>query len=220
MCLKKGLLIIKVLVLVNVLFSFSQSKDVFMQNACVKVVNNDEEALDSIVLWDSSKKLTWDDFLGKPDVIRFKNLKAVSSIGFYDIKNRVRGDSIEVFLYCYFNRYESWKTIKEKELLNHEQKHFDLAEVVVRRLRKKVSNYSFINERSFWYWYNNVALEEYDREVNYYYDLYDRETNHGVNKASQEDWNQKINKMLEELEEFSSPRVVIRKRGNSRDKSE
>ncbi|MBW7869401.1 MAG: hypothetical protein H3C31_13885 [Brumimicrobium sp.] len=195
----------------SLLFSFNLSNDSISH---VDKVDSDFSHViddDSLIVWSTDRKLEWSDFLGIPDTVKFKRFKAISANGYFDIKNKIKGDSIEVFIYCYFDRYKSWSIWEDKELLNHEQRHFDLAEVIVRKFRKRVSNYPLKNENSFWYWYRNVALNEYLNEKSYY-QLYDKETNHGTIIEIQQKWDKKIDDMLEELKDYSNPRVVVRKK--------
>jgi hypothetical protein len=87
------------------------------------------------------------------------------------------------------------------DILEHEQKHFDLCEVYARQLRKKFINAN-LNA-------SNLTKEGdvIFNEVNHAYlqrqNDYDRETNHGQNRSMQMKWNELIAKELVDLEAFS-----------------
>jgi hypothetical protein len=74
--------------------------------------------------------------------------------------------------------------------LNHEQRHFDIARIITERFKSKLHPDSLSIED-----YNsNIQyqfLESY-REMSRLQELYDSETNHGLNVAAQERWNARI----------------------------
>jgi hypothetical protein len=85
-------------------------------------------------------------------------------------------------------------------LLNHEQIHFDMGEVFCRKMRKQYKekpfpNSTFAQEASKLY---NKILKEYNDEQK----LYDKETNHSINKEKQAAWDIKVANQLKELEKF------------------
>ncbi|MCC3156594.1 hypothetical protein LJ737_05050 [Hymenobacter sp. 15J16-1T3B] len=74
--------------------------------------------------------------------------------------------------------------------LNHEQRHFDLVQLVAERFKRKVTP-------------DSLTLDNYDarmqfqflqswREMNQLQDQYDAETSHGQNQAAQQRWNERI----------------------------
>ena len=46
---------------------------------------------------------------------------------------------------------------------------------------------------------------KYKNELDKFQDLYDKETNHSINKEKQLDWNNRIAKQLKELEKYAEP---------------
>lgn len=97
--------------------------------------------------------------------------------------------------------------------LKHEQKHFDIFEIFSRKLRMDMYNYikSNYEENGF-----EITKEYFEQLSNQYYQLadsmgdqYDDETQHSVNIEKQVYWNMKIALMLDDLKEYSNPRIII-----------
>lgn len=93
-------------------------------------------------------------------------------------------------------------------ILNHEQMHFNITEIYARRLRKMIAEKDFTKvtdvvsliERM----YAKTMNECQKREA-----AYDKDTQHGINAAKQEVWNQTILKELLELDAFASTEVNV-----------
>ncbi|WP_460676692.1 hypothetical protein [Hymenobacter coalescens] len=89
-------------------------------------------------------------------------------------------------------RTSSWvlPSARTAYTLNHEQRHFDLVQVVAERFRRKVTP-------------DSLSLANYDarmqyqflqswREMNQLQEQYDAETDNGLNEAAQQRWNERI----------------------------
>ena len=86
-------------------------------------------------------------------------------------------------------------------LLRHEQLHFDLTEIHTRLLRQKLTLIKFDCEH-LQPAFNNltkVAFLAWQREEA----RYDGESNHGLNAAKQQEWDQKIQQRLQELAAYA-----------------
>jgi len=101
---------------------------------------------------------------------------------------------------------ESWVKSDEKsdDLLRHEQGHFDIAEVYARKFRKKLKEEgkeickskdpkTEIDNR-----FNDIE-EEWGATA----DKYDSETKHGADRDKQKEWDEKIQKCLDELKDYA-----------------
>lgn len=100
---------------------------------------------------------------------------------------------------------------RKSYLLNHEQKHFDLAEVYTRRIRKSIDSLKQGEPFDF---------ESLDMEVTGIYQCikkeldsvqfkYDEETNQSANVVKQKVWNEKIDSWLSQLDNFKEESVII-----------
>jgi hypothetical protein len=162
-----------------------------------------EEAFGDSIPWSPERKLTWNDFKGTAndtdpsDALTYtRNETRFESFGI--------GDRMEVEsqITCYFIKEKSWvKSGKQGEyLLNHEQRHFDLAEAGAREFKKKLKKIHF-TAANF-----NGEIKRLTKETNdKYSDLqkqYDEETNHSRIEEMQKKWNLKIDTMLRELEDY------------------
>ncbi|HLF45863.1 MAG TPA: DUF922 domain-containing protein [Chitinophagaceae bacterium] len=145
----------------------------------------------SFINWSEHDKLTWDDFKATPQKSGDIAALTATHLGFsYKIVNGKISYSIE----CRFEKNRSWGMVKTSRILDHEQGHFDIAEIYSRKLFKALSEYRF-NRNSFQgdldSLYKNIVAEK-----DQYQQLYDLETDHSRNKHKQEDWRKKINDSL------------------------
>ena len=85
---------------------------------------------------------------------------------------------------------------KEAQLLAHEQLHFDLTEIAVRRIRKRFEELKDACAEPGGSEIIPGEIEKIDRDLQEEQRRYDRETAHGVNAAAQAKWAEKIRKLL------------------------
>lgn len=166
---------------------------------------------DSLILWKKNSKLSWDNFQGKPDTITFRGFAAVSNIRIPFENFKVYDDSVVMDLPCYFVITKSWKLTATPVILNHEQGHFDIAEIIARKMRKELANYIDTDGEASTKFYQWVSDKYYDSENDALNKAYDKETDFSKNAEGQKRWNAKIAQMLKELEAYSSPHVVMKR---------
>jgi hypothetical protein len=93
-------------------------------------------------------------------------------------------------------------------LLNHEQIHFDIVELYARKMRQRLAEKDFKK-------INNIRGEiqkQYDKaisELNKEQDKYDKDTEHGMNSAKQQVWNESIAAQLKELDKYASTEIDV-----------
>lgn len=150
--------------------------------------------------WDESVKLTWKDFKGKPQPSNHKVAATNYEIGYeYWLENNV----FKFKVTCEFVRDLSWVVPEGRTeyILKHEQKHFDLAEVYARKLRKDFEQ-------------GDITIKNYKRQIKSIYNRvweecqatqaeYDRESRHSIDAYAQAKWDDIIENKLEEFEEYS-----------------
>lgn len=171
------------------------------------------------VYWSPSRKLTWNDFQGVPDV---EDAAALSStgVGFNTAVQAgctAQGDytctasATNVRISAQFNKKESWvrpEARGDASVLNHEQLHFDITELFARKLRQTIGG---IGSRSATASTPTAAQDQAVAELNAALDeayntntneqqgmqnQYDAETDHGRNEGAQSSWNQQIRSQL------------------------
>jgi hypothetical protein len=162
------------------LFTFAQSKN--------------EELID----WSARNRLTWSDYKGDPDPTSGAAATTTSYLGIeYNFKN----NAVTYKIACRFSKNKSWGLYKTDHILGHEQGHFDITEIFARKLNKETSEYKF-NKSSYQHdlqkIYNDIVGEKEKLQ-----DQYDKETDFSRNKEKQAEWLKKIEKMLEELNDYS-----------------
>ena len=171
------------------------SINAFSQKVLVTVymLNKVASPSSDTIFHDVNKRLTWNDFQGKPDQQNPGGAVTASGFAFNaDITIDRKTIYLNIGVYTYFSKKNSWKKpyiITDYHLL-HEQKHFDItrlgAENFIKELVKATftkDNYnSALNSVFDKVYKDNIALQE----------RYDRETQHSINKPVQLLWNDKI----------------------------
>ena len=161
----------------------------------------------SSIIWSEVQKLKWKDFQGTPQ--KDSSHFAISSTGsvFTTYIEEGKDSAIITFeTYATFNRDSSWgkKWGRSSYLLKHEQTHFDITELFVRKLRKALTEYHFSGN------YKSEIqrmVAYFDHERNKKQDQYDYETRHSLNEAEQVKWNQYIADELKRFESFKAHKV-------------
>ena len=163
------------------------------------------ESDDETVTWDASKKLTWADFKGSPDLESDAVALTASGITFgYSVKTS--GDRIAQFsttVETHFYPNKSWylKAKSNEHILSHEQLHFDITELYARMFREQISkievNQNVKKQLNRLHDLINVAVSETQKK-------YDKETQHSINAVKQREWNNFIEKELDKYDQFKS----------------
>lgn len=161
---------------------------------------------DSLLIWNENRKITWNDFLSKD----FTIVKKHTVIG---VTNTVDGAAIsmsieiypkelncknyeDVIIVAVMNKKESCVIFKRDEVLNHEQTHFDIAELYARKIRKKISEYNGLKKEC-----NLEAIAEiyYRLEEGHWQAqfLYDKEVRiEGKREQNQKKWDRKVDSLI------------------------
>jgi len=151
------------------------------------------------ITWSASRKLKWSDYKASPNP---DSDAAASTTTYLSIEYAIRPNSFSFRIRSLFAMNESWGRHKDAYILSHEQGHFDIAEIFARKLNKRMSEYKF-NPRSYQRDLKRI-YEQVTRETEDLQNLYDKETNHSINKAKQAEWLLRIEAMLEEWEAWAN----------------
>ncbi len=157
--------------------------------------------IDSLVLWQKTRPLKWEDFKGdgkQPKDIHLihKVAETTPIIKTAYIKNE-NGVKKEVLL-CYFSKNESWTITRDMKTLEHEQIHFDILEVFTRRIRKqhqKLDSLGITDLDEYDLYTNRLIMESVE-----FNNKYDEEVL--LNYPKQQEWRKCIDKELEDLKEY------------------
>jgi hypothetical protein len=153
---------------------------------------------DTKIVWDKERKLTWNDFKGKPAMT---DLAAATYCGI-DVevqkRNFFTGKTL-IKIAAYFDTDSSFyfDNKVDSTVLLHEQLHFDIAEWHARQIRKAVSAERFITVRKLRSIYDSILIDYTKNQV-----MYDFETRHGINLNQQLRWKETISTRIKELDAF------------------
>jgi len=93
-----------------------------------------------VIPWSSSKQLSWKDFKGEPTNER---AAAITASGItYRFSTTDTNDNLEIDfkVITHFYPNKSWynPSLVNAEILEHEQRHFDISEIFARKMRKRL----------------------------------------------------------------------------------
>jgi hypothetical protein len=179
---------------------WTKNKHLFdeVQNDKLKVtVVLDTIAYDDDLIAYSQQPLTISDFAAEPDGMT--KALAITYSGFAlrsQTQNENGVSSAVINLFPYFDKTKSWmkKDGKNEYVLAHEQLHFDITALKCFELLAFLKQHTF-NLKSF---QEDVAAlqKKFLKETEQLQAQYDKETQHGMLKAKQKEWEQKIKEEL------------------------
>jgi len=108
-------------------------------------------------------------------------------------------EKYDIEIYSYFDKNASWVKYKTTGL-SHEQGHFDIEEIYARRLKKIINSKKFFRHRL------SLKIDKIVEVINQqcitYQELYDSETDFHNNFNKQIEWEIKIQKELNALDDY------------------
>ncbi len=141
-------------------------------------------------------RLTWDDFQAPPDRLSLALAATYGNLGVrYSSQTKDGKTTVSIIITPSFQKNKSWvKKGATDEVLLHEQLHFDISLIEACKLVQNLQQAT-------------ITLENLENEVNKHYDeaqenitrlqaQYDSETNHGIIKAKQKQWSDRVLKEL------------------------
>jgi anionic cell wall polymer biosynthesis LytR-Cps2A-Psr (LCP) family protein len=172
-----------------------------------KVTISSKKLAKDTIVWKRDSLLKIEDFKGKTNKSLIVEGLACTGILFYPKENN---GEMDFYVEAIFVKSKSF--IKDNSIytLKHEQLHFDIAELYARLLRQRLSQTDFKKVRNIVQEINGIYTRnynEFDREEQ----KYDDDTQHGMNPAKQQVWEDNIKKQLEDLDSFSSTEVDVTK---------
>jgi hypothetical protein len=159
---------------------------------------------DTLIYWSGSRPLTWTDFES-----RHHGMGDEAAASAVVIHSSFNSKPAQMIITCLFDKTKSWVWMeKESEaLLKHEQGHFDITEIFARKYRKEAmaATFTIKNIQDKYTKLHNDINSKWGKEEN----LYDKETNHGLDTAKQSEWLKNISTQLDELKEYTDTLVHI-----------
>ncbi len=159
-----------------------------------------------IIVWNENNKLKWDYFKGKVPESKYGAITCSTIYSKFE-----SGNFLILNTRACFVKKESWHKdgYSIAYYLNHEQKHFDITEIYARKLRKTLTDTVFKTETIAKKEINRI-IRSNNKALNDYQDLYDKETNHSINKENQSLWDKKIDEELKSLSNYTKNIVEIK----------
>jgi hypothetical protein len=156
------------------------------------------EENEELVPWSVRRVVGWQDFQSAP----VRGTEAVASTSTsLGLSYQLKDGELSYEISCNFSKIKSWGLLKTEYILAHEQGHFDITEICARRLYQELSAYTF-NKRTYKQdltrIYNTVVNEKERMQ-----EVYDHETDHSRNKGIQSEWQDRIQKMLDESQDWA-----------------
>ena len=157
------------------------------------------------LIWKQDSALTKEDFKAKRQ--GGVPYPAYSAVTLYFYAKDKEG-SLKFYIEAIFLKSKSYMKEISPYALKHEQIHFDIVELYARRMRKRITEKDFtkinnINkeiQKQYEKTWEDIKKEEYK---------YDKDTEHGMNSAKQQLWNESIEKQLQELAAYTSTEIDI-----------
>lgn len=157
--------------------------------------------------WSAERKLKWPDLQGaKPENAQMA--ANTSSIVRYSL--RLMRDSFEISIGACLQKDHSWFNPEDTTalLLNHEQRHWDIAEIHARKFRQYVEKW---NRKDFIKEYLQKGIQMIDDSLSSMQSIYDTETIHGLRGPKQVEWNGKIDSLLNMYSAYQRVEIKVAK---------
>ncbi|MBO9563939.1 MAG: hypothetical protein J7621_14245 [Niastella sp.] len=165
----------------------------------------------TIIEW-SEKKLTWEDF--REDNTEEKYYKKAAARINSGIRVRrydtISNNQITVAIYAVMHPYRSWvrkRAVGNGKVLAHEQDHFEITELFARKLRKALSEETFVQKSHSKKM--EKLIKQFRKDLSSMQYQYDQETSHGTNEQLQRWWHYFIINRLEELNNYKNAVVQL-----------
>ncbi|WP_298533366.1 DUF922 domain-containing protein [uncultured Algibacter sp.] len=169
---------------------------------CFFSLQQDEPTLS----WNESNKLSWKDFLAKPNLHESAVAITASGITFEFSISQTEDKQVVSYtsnVQALFYPDKSWykPNLADAHVLSHEQLHFDITELFARKFRKRISKLSISNHigKDLKKIHLNIL-----KELKAFQKAYDNETNFSINSESQVKWKISVEEELNNLSEFKS----------------
>jgi len=150
------------------------------------------------IYYAAGRPLTWSDFNSTRKMSNRYAAMVMPNIGYDQREEIFRGViHVTISLKTYLAKSDCWlgSVYKDDYMLNHEQRHFDIAKIVTEQFRKKILQ-AGLKPDTYEALINMQYLDCY-REMNRLQKDYDTQTAHGMNRMAQQNWDKRIDEQLQ-----------------------
>jgi hypothetical protein len=146
----------------------------------------------NLIVYTRKRPLKYKDFSGTPDDLSIAAAVTYSGIHmqFYS-QTELNHKTIKVVVTPYFMKDSWWRATEfTGDILDHEQLHFDITAIIACELVNNIRSRTFTPEN---FMKELQALQKQaEKDRAQMQQMYDKATEHGVNRPKQEEWSQKI----------------------------
>lgn len=163
----------------------------------IEMMSTDNDA--NLIPYSKQRQLLKADFQGRADDLSKAAAVTLSGINFKYSWERLGGKTkVNVKLLPYFNKSLSWwrASTNALEILAHEQLHFDITALYACELKEKLEH-TLLKPDELEQQITEVVNELEEQRVATQ-QQYDDETRHGINKAKQAEWQEKVKALIDE----------------------
>ena len=151
------------------------------------------------IVWSPERRLKREDFNGRAPASA-----STASMSWIHIETEweCKDGALEAMARATFDPSRSWFRRSQNpmeldiQLLEHEQLHFDIAEVAVRKIRASFQTFTSACAEAGGTEPIQLIIARADRDLQEQQERYDRETAHGVNGRVQAQWKRRIMALL------------------------
>ena len=167
--------------------------------------NATSQPLEGTIPWKEGVFLSWNDFKAKPP--QNSNFKANTNAGIsfsWGLRKENGNENLSYEVKSFFFPELSWVVAgaKTDHLLQHEQTHFDITELYVRKFRKGLSEFVLKGSYENVHEILNDLYNLIEKERSLMQKEYDQQTNHSLNKEADIKWQKLVRKELFKLRNF------------------
>ncbi len=175
---------------------------IFLQSIIEEFYGNTHQNIEYIE-WKANRKLIFEDFQG---VVDSSSTEAAMCNYKVDFKYERVDNFVNFKISALFLKNGSWIKLKTPKVLNHEQGHFDIAEIFSRKIKQAIfkTKFDISKFESEVFDLNKKFIDSCD----YLQYLYDLETSHSIDSASQLIWDTKISDQLLLLKSFEKIKEI------------
>lgn len=166
----------------------------------ISFTNYSEPNEGDTIYYSRQRPLAWDDFQSKYKPPGKFSAEVMPGFGYDQETAIVKGTiNVNITLKVYVTKSTCWTNDMQHSsyALMHEQRHFDIARIIAAQFKQKIAAENLTPD-SYEAFINMQYLDSY-RDMNTMQKAYDKETQHSLNTAAQNEWDDKIDKELKLL---------------------
>lgn len=156
------------------------------------------------IVWKEDLKLEWSNFKSESNLMNNSDVAAYANCGweYSAVISSEKDRTVLIKIEAIFMENKSWKDVRKisKNSLLHEQKHFDIAELFARKLRKETSE-RIISSADFIEYFHKI-YNKISKQYKDYQSTYDKDTKNGNDKLKQQEYDYIITNELERLKDY------------------